>query len=398
MDDETEGAKLHKTTAAVDEKKAKPKIKSRKRRAVRTRSKASRGSAKKTAWTFPKNTLEDAIRIPKAIEEKNAGNPIPAAALAVAVGYKQAQDWRFLDLARSANQYGLVSWSGASAPISMTKLGQDVIAPSSPSQRADALLSAFRSVNDFEAVEKFYGGKRIPEDEFFLNTLTREFDIPRDRVEIFAKVFLDNLKYLRAFTPSPTQAETAATADDISHGVAPPEKHPSPMVSREPRVREFLDTCFVMMPFGDWFDRYYQEIYVPAIKEAGFEPVRADELFTTGSVVEQIWEQIEKAKLLLADLSGKNANVFYELGLAHAAKKPVIFTAAVVDDVPFDLRHLRVIIYDIREPEWAPRLRKSIADYLRNATKDPGKSIPHPFRRFIEEGEENVQLALSEKS
>ena len=82
-----------------------------------------------------------------------------------------------------------------------------------------------------------------------------------------------------------------------------------------------------MMPFGEWFDRYYQEIYVPAIKEAGFEPVRGDELFHTGSVVEQIWEQIEKAKLLLADLSGKNPNVFYELGLAHAARKPVVFAA-----------------------------------------------------------------------
>jgi hypothetical protein len=135
-----------------------------------------------------------------------------------------------------------------------------------------------------------------------------------------------------------------------------------------------------MMPFGSWFDRYYQEIYVPAIKEAGFEPIRADELFTTGSVVEQIWDQIEKSKILLADLSEKNANVFYELGLAHAAGKPVVFTSSNVNDVPFDLRHLRVIIYDIREPEWAPRLRKSIADYLRNAAKEPAKSIPHPFR------------------
>ena len=102
-------------------------------------------------------------------------------------------------------------------------------------------------------------------------------------------------------------------------------------------------------------------------------------------MVEQIWEQIEKAKLLLADLSGKNANVFYELGLAHAARKPVIFTASDTDDVPFDLRHLRVIIYDIREPEWAPLLRKSIVEHMRNAIKDPEKSIPHPFRRFIEE-------------
>jgi hypothetical protein len=298
----------------------------------------------------------------------------------VAVGYRQSSDWRFLDLLRSANQYGLVTGTGASASISLTKLGQDVVAPSSPTQRSEALLTAFRSVKDFADVEKFYGGKRIPEDEFFLNTLTREFNIPRDRVETFAKVFLENLKYLRAFSPSPTSAETQAAALEGPPGATPPEKIPTPIVAREPRVREFLDTCFVMMPFGSWFDRYYQEIYTPAIKEAGFEPIRADELFTTGSVVEQIWEQIQKSKVLLADLSGKNANVFYELGLAHAAKKPVVFTSALVDDVPFDLRHLRVIIYDIREPEWAPRLRKSIADYLRNAMKEPEKSIPHPFR------------------
>lgn len=51
-------------------------------------------------------------------------------------------------------------------------------------------------------VEKCYGGKRIPEDEFFLNTLTREFAIPRERVETFAKIFIDNLKFLRAFSPT----------------------------------------------------------------------------------------------------------------------------------------------------------------------------------------------------
>ena len=135
-----------------------------------------------------------------------------------------------------------------------------------------------------------------------------------------------------------------------------------------------------MMPFGSWFDRYYQEVYVPAIKEAGLEPTRADELFSTGSVVEQIWEQISKSRVLLADLTDKNPNVFYELGLAHAASKPVVFTAARIDDVPFDLRHLRVIVYETRDPDWAPKLRKLITEYLRNTIKDPAKSIPHPFR------------------
>jgi hypothetical protein len=345
---------------------------------------ASRDAAKGSPWTFPKNSLEDAIQIAKAIEEKNAGNPMPAEDLAVAVGYRQPQDWRFLDLLRSASQYGLVTGTGPNALVRLTPLGQDVIAPSSPSQRSQGLLAAFRNVEDFAKVEQFYGGKPIPEDEFFLNTVTREFGVPRDRVDTFSKVFRMNLDYLRAFSAW-ASPDVAVSPVATTVTATPPEKVPSPVLSKEPRSREFLDTCFVMMPFGEWFDRYYQEIYVPAIKDAGFEPVRADELFTTGSVVEQIWEQIEKAKLLLADLSGKNPNVFYELGLAHAAKQPVIFTASEVGDVPFDLRHLRVIIYDVREPEWSLRLRKSVTDYLRNAAKEPEKSIPHPFRRLVEE-------------
>jgi hypothetical protein len=338
-------------------------------------------SAKGKPWTFPKNTLEDAIAIAKAIEEKNAGNPMPANDIAVAVGFNQSHDWRFLDLLRSANQYGLVTGTGASGYIHLAKLGQDIVAPSSPHQRSEALLGAFRNVNDFESVEKYYGGKRIPEDEFFLNTLTREFNIPRDRADHFAQVFLHNIKYLRAFSAAPQLTESSVTSPDSPSASASAEKVSTHVISKEPRVREFLDTCFVMMPFGEWFDKYYQEIYVPAIKEAGFEPIRADELFTTGSVVEQIWEQIERAKLLLADLSGRNPNVFYELGLAHAAHKPVVFTASQLEEVPFDLRHLRVIIYDVREPEWAAQLRNNVSDYLRNATKDPDKSIPHPFRK-----------------
>jgi hypothetical protein len=63
-------------------------------------------------WTFPKNTLEDSIKIARAIEEQNAGNPMKPDMLSKAVGYNSTSDWRFLDLLRSANQYGLVTGSG----------------------------------------------------------------------------------------------------------------------------------------------------------------------------------------------------------------------------------------------------------------------------------------------
>jgi hypothetical protein len=331
-------------------------------------------------WTFPKNSLEDAIKIPKAIEEKNGGNPMRAEMLAKAVGFRQPQDWRFLELLRSSNQYGLVSGSGASATVSLEKVGQDVVAPSSPTQRQQALVEAFRKVDDFKKAEDYYRGKKIPEDEYFLNTLTRDFGIQRDRVDRFAEVFRKNLAFLNQFN-APVETQSASVRPDganVQESTASGE--PVDQTGQPTRVRQFLDTCFVMMPFGSWFDRYYQEIYVPAIREAGFEPVRADELFSTGSVVEQIWEQIEKSVVLLADLTDKNPNVFYELGLAHAATKPVVFTSGKLEDVPFDLRHLRVIVYDVREPSWADKLRKNITEYLRNAKSEPEKSIPQPFR------------------
>jgi hypothetical protein len=133
----------------------------------------------------------------------------------------------------------------------------------------------------------------------------------------------------------------------------------------------------------------YRDVFSPAIKDAGLEPVRADELFSTGTVIEQIWEQIRRAKVLLADLTGKNANVFYELGLAHAKRKPVVFTSGKLEDVPFDLRHLRVIIYDLQDPFWGEKLKKNLSAYLKHARSEPDKSIPQPFRQLEKEDDEN---------
>src|ERR1044071_4330712 len=84
------------------------------------------------------------------------------------------------------------------------------------------------------------------------------------------------------------------------------------------------ETCFIIMPFGEWFDYYHDTIYVPAIESTGLIPRRADDLYRPSSIVNDIWALTQQAKVILADLSGKNPNVFYELGLAHAVAKPAI--------------------------------------------------------------------------
>lgn len=137
--------------------------------------------------------------------------------------------------------------------------------------------------------------------------------------------------------------------------------------------------CFCIIPYGEWSDYYYDSIYYPAIKAAGLIPQRADDLYRPSTIVNDIWDFTKNAKVLLADLSGKNPNVFYELGLAHAAAKPVILITESMDDVPFDLRSLRIIIYDTKEPDWGNTLKESIKQALKETLSSPSEAILPTF-------------------
>lgn len=120
------------------------------------------------------------------------------------------------------------------------------------------------------------------------------------------------------------------------------------------------EQCFVICPFHDPFNEYYSEIFQPAIREAGLIPLRGDEVFSPGIFMRDVVTGILKSSVLLAELSGKNPNVFYELGLAHAYSKPVIMVTQEIDSVPSDLQGLRWIGYQTRSVHWGRDLQVSI--------------------------------------
>ncbi len=122
-----------------------------------------------------------------------------------------------------------------------------------------------------------------------------------------------------------------------------------------------LDTCFVLMPFRDEMDEIYREIILPALDGAEFalNCYRADELYGTAPIIQDIWKSIKRARLIIAELTGRNPNVLYELGLAHVLRKPAILITQSMDDVPFDLKHLRVISYSL-----GPRGLKRLSEDL----------------------------------
>lgn len=104
-------------------------------------------------------------------------------------------------------------------------------------------------------------------------------------------------------------------------------------------------SIFVVMPFSTQFRDVYNKGIKSLAGKMGFACVRADELFQSKPIMEDILRLIYKSKIIIADTTGRNPNVFYELGISHTTKEYVIIISQSLDDVPFDLRHLRCFLY-----------------------------------------------------
>lgn len=133
-------------------------------------------------------------------------------------------------------------------------------------------------------------------------------------------------------------------------------------------------TCFVMMPFGPESNDRYEKLYLPSISDAGMLPRRADSLSRPSPIMEDIWQGIKEATMLLADLTDRNANVFYELGLAHGICKPAVLITDRIEDVPFDLRALRLLVY--KRSGANPGFRKKLARALCETEEHSSSALP----------------------
>jgi|688.fasta_scaffold191708_2 hypothetical protein len=131
------------------------------------------------------------------------------------------------------------------------------------------------------------------------------------------------------------------------------------------------EKCFVLMPFKDPFNSYYDHVLKKAALDVGLEPIRADEIYGTRPIIEDIVKEIREASVLIAEVTGKNPNVNYEMGIAHAMKRPVVIISQSVDDIPFDYRHLRAIIYNTAKVGWDSDLKSQISRSLLIDKQEP---------------------------
>lgn len=138
-------------------------------------------------------------------------------------------------------------------------------------------------------------------------------------------------------------------------------------MSREENRKE---RCFVIMPISDQgdyppghFSKVYDQIFKPAIIEAGYEPFRVDEDKISSSIIGKIFDEIQSAPIALCDLSNRNPNVLYELGLRQAYDKPVVLVKDEKTTNIFDVSGINTVMYS------SSRLYETVMEDRKNITE-----------------------------
>ena len=161
-----------------------------------------------------------------------------------------------------------------------------------------------------------------------------------------------------------------------------PEVEPHPVFGAITRREDSFD-CFVLLPLNEPFRTVYEQAVEPVARELGMSCGHAEGIFGPGRIMDDIISAITFAKVIVAELTGRNPNVFYELGIAHHQGKQVVLMSQAMQDVPFDVRDRRVVVYhwDDAAPdagEVRHRLRPHLEGALRAAEGGQGRTGDAP--------------------
>jgi nucleoside 2-deoxyribosyltransferase len=154
--------------------------------------------------------------------------------------------------------------------------------------------------------------------------------------------------------------------------------------------------CFVIMPFRAELNYFYLYLQQYLRSKHGLHVERGDHRILTKPLLEKIRDQIRRADVIIADITHRNPNVFYELGLAHAAETPVILiTQDNVEDAPADIRHLEFIVYHLaRHDDFLTKLDNAI----HNVSVEDYKSLYTRASRLLKSLNAERRLTLTKTS
>jgi hypothetical protein len=151
-----------------------------------------------------------------------------------------------------------------------------------------------------------------------------------------------------------------------------------------------MKDCFIVSPIGDVgsetrkrSDQVLKHIIQPILNEFDIKSVRADKLPMPGVITNHIIERIINSDLVIADLTDRNPNVYYELAIRHVLKKPFVQLIEDAEELPFDVAGIRTIRLNLKDPDLMDESRNELRQQVKHLIDNPD-SIDSPVSHSIE--------------
>ena len=160
--------------------------------------------------------------------------------------------------------------------------------------------------------------------------------------------------------------------------------------------KDFMKTCFVVSPIGETdseirsnADKLFKYIISPVCESCGFELVRVDQINDSDSITQTIIDKLLSSELVIADISGHNPNVFFEMGYRKCTDKPIIHLKKKGETIPFDVNTVRTFEYDLTDldnvEETKKRLEQTIGTFsFENKTNALGQDEENNKQLFFQ--------------
>jgi hypothetical protein len=324
---------------------------------------------RRVKWSFPRATIEQALKIPYTLKENNGGNPWEPENIRTAIGAGTGGN-SFFYLTSASRDYGFTLGTSTAEKIGLADLGKELVYAPNAETELELKKRAFLKIDVFKSVLEFYKGSNLPEMKYLGNTLEREFLLAPETHEEFSRIFRENCKYLGI-----TSGTIIVTASDSSSDSPSATTSPGTVILAEASGTSKLK-AFVIMPFverdmkhpGGFFLEVLRSLITPAAKDSGFT-VKTANRQGSDPIQSTIVNDLLEADLVIADLTEHNPNVLFELGMRMAEDKPVVLIKAQGTGPLFDIDNM-LRVYEYSPNLWQTTIEKDqplLRDFIKGA-------------------------------
>lgn len=366
-------------------------------------------STKKTIKSIPSMPFEDALHMSQAIWECASGKKVRRITLFDHLG-KSPDSGPSRSLITTSSKYGLTSGGYQAEYLELTDDGAKA---SNPDGAIHEVLEArFRLAIQgnqyFNHLYDSYKNMKVPSHKV-LEDCVIEFGIEEHEAKQCVETFIVNAKFL-GIIKTLSGAQRLITIEHLIEEVNVKCAVPitnvvaQTTILKEDNVKKnstsgisYDQVCFYITPIGEegseqrkHSDMLLECIVSPVLEEYGLKAVRADQIDKPGIITNQILDYLIKSKMVIADLSYHNPNVFYELAVRHMKGLPTIHLSRTSDKIPFDIGNFRTITLDMSDLySFVPQMetyKSQISSQLRNLLEANGEA-DNPISTYLSKGE-----------